>query len=88
MPPFGKNCGEYYSKREKKKTGFQIGIRIGTNVHFFSGGILVMKAGVRRSPCEHDDGLLVIAQNNSSCKKGILISDESKLGKFLKNTMC
>ena len=60
VPLLGKNFEEFYSKKKKKKkTGFQIGVRIGTNMHFsFFGGILVIKAGVRRSRPDHDGGLL------------------------------
>jgi len=49
----------FYSKK-RRKVGFQIGIRIGTNMHSsFFGGILVIKAGVRRSQYDRDGGLLV-----------------------------
>ena len=54
----GKNCEEFYSKKEKK-TGFQIGVRIGTNMHsFFLWRILAIKARVRRSQYEPGGGLL------------------------------
>ena len=52
----GKKCEEFYSKQEKNS--FQIGIRVGTNMYSFFGGILVIKAGVRRSRPDHDGGLL------------------------------
>ena len=56
-PHLGKDFGRFMVKR--RKTGFQIGIRIGTNMHSsFFGGILVIKAGVRRSQYDHDGGLL------------------------------
>ena len=44
VPSIGKNCGEFY--RKKRQTDFQIGIRIGTNMHSsFFGGSLVVEAG-------------------------------------------
>ena len=51
-PPLGSIVGSFTAKR--RKTGFRIGIRIGTNMHSFFGGILVIKAGVRRSRPDHD----------------------------------
>ena len=57
VPSTGKNCGALYSNKEKNR--FQIGITIGVNLHSsFFGGILVIKAGLRRSWHEHGDGLL------------------------------
>ena len=48
VPSFGKNCGEFYSKKEKNR--FSIGIEMRANMHSsFFGGILVIKADVRRS---------------------------------------
>ena len=47
-PPLERIVRSFILKR--RKTGFQIGIRIGTNRHSsFFGGILVIKAGVERS---------------------------------------
>ena len=43
---------------KRRKTGFQIGIRIGTDMHSFFGGILVIRAGVRRSQHDPSGGLL------------------------------
>ena len=44
---------------KRRKTGFQIGIRIGVNMHSsFFRGILVIKAGVRRSRYDHNGGPL------------------------------
>ena len=49
MPSLGEEVqGVLESKR--RKTGFQIRIRIGANMHSsFLGGILMMEAGARRS---------------------------------------
>ena len=56
--PLGRIMGSFIVKR--RKTGVQIGIRIGTNMHSsFFGGILVIKVGVRRSQPDYDGGLLV-----------------------------
>ena len=44
---------------KRRKTGVKIRIRIGTHMpSAFFGGILVIKAGVRRSPYDHGRGLL------------------------------
>ena len=44
---------------KRRDTGFQIGIRIGTDMQSsFFGGILFIKAAVRRSQPDHDGGLL------------------------------
>ena len=74
---------------KRRKTGFPIGIRTGTNMHSsLFGGLLVTRAGVRRSRLP---GVVfwVIAENNSTCQKGLLIrEDQNRLGKFLKNIVC
>ena len=56
---------------KRRKTGFQIGIRIGANMHSsFFGGILVIKGGVRRSRYDHDGGLLGYCLESQSLRKG------------------
>ena len=57
VPSIGKNCREFYSK--KRRIGFQIGIRIGTDMHSsFFGELLVIKFGIRRTRCDPRGGLL------------------------------
>ena len=47
VPSIRKCCGKFYSKKSRK-TGFQIGIRIGANLHSsFFGGILVIETGIK-----------------------------------------
>ena len=86
-PPLERIARSFIVKRRKR--GFQIGIRIGANVpsSFFGGS----------SSSKLESGELgmimmvvywVFAQNNSTCEQGILIRDENKLGKFLKNITC
>ena len=53
VPPTGKNCRELYSEKENKtkQNRFQLGSRIGANIHSpLFGGISVVKAGVRSWP--------------------------------------
>ena len=58
-PPIETNCREFYSKKEKNRFSDWNQDRIGTNMHSsFFGGILVIKAGDRRSQPAHDGGLL------------------------------
>ena len=53
----GRIAGSFIVKR--RRTGFQIGIRIGADMHSsFFGGIVVIDAGVRRSWPDLDGGLL------------------------------
>ena len=54
----------------------------------FFGGLLVIKAESGGLSVITTVVFQVIAWNDSTCKKGILISDENKLRKFLKNIMC
>ena len=57
LPPLGRIEPSFIVKR--RKTSFQIGIRIGANMHSsFFVGVLVLKASIRRSRHDHDGGLL------------------------------
>ena len=58
VPSLGKELqGDLWSKR--RETGFQTRIRIGANLHFsFFGGILVIKADLRRPLLDPGGGLL------------------------------
>ena len=57
VPSIGKNCGEFYSKKEKNR--FSARNRIGADLHSsFSGGLLVIKPDIRRSWHDHDGGVL------------------------------
>ena len=70
MPSIGKNCGEFYSKKEKN-TGFQVGVRIGADMHSsFFGGILVIKAEVRKSRADGDGGLQGYCLEEQYLQKG------------------
>ena len=77
----GRIVGRFIVKRSK--TGFQIGIRIGADMHSsFSGRIFVIKA---------DPGDLCMVMTVVfwvTCEKGTLVRDWNKPGKFLKNIMC
>ena len=57
---------------QKEKTGFQIRIRIGGDMHSsFFGETLAIEAGVRRSQSDADVVFWVIAYSNSNCEKSI-----------------
>ena len=51
-----KNCEEFYSKKEKNR--FSVRKQDWDKRAFFFVGILVIKAGARRSRSDHDGGLL------------------------------
>lgn len=80
VPPIGKNCGEFYGKREK--TRFSDRHQDGREHAFFClWGNLSHQSGARRSRPERDGGLLGCCPEDSSRDKGTLIRDYSKLGK-------
>ena len=57
VPSIGKNCREFFSKKEKNRFSYK-NQDWGRHAFFFIGGILDIKADVRRSQHDHDGGLL------------------------------
>ena len=58
-------------KKAGKNTGFQIGVRIGENMHSsLFRGIFVINTGVKRSRHDHDGGLLGYCLEQQHLGKG------------------
>ena len=62
MASFGEELQVVLLESKRRKTGFEIRIRVGAETYSsFFGGILVIEAGVRTSWCDPCGCLLVIA---------------------------
>ena len=67
---------------QRRKAGFQIGIRIGINMRsFFFGGLLATKAGVRESQYDHDGNLLGYCLEQECLRKGHVDQRLERTGK-------